>query len=88
MPSIEGSRWGRGLKDEDAGGKPRTKLIQEWGYSIRHPSPLYYVHGNVYLHMASTYIGVKVVHVIYTKVLEDRGKVHDNRGATTATKGE
>ena len=38
--------------------------------------------------MASTYVGVIKVHVIYTKVLEDRGKVRDRRGATTATKEE
>ena len=37
--------------------------------------------------MASTCVGVKEVHVKYTKVLEDRGKVRDRRGATTATKG-
>ena len=59
---------------EDAGRGPETKFIQEWGYSLRHSSPLYYVRENIYLHMASTYAGFKVVHVIYTKVLEDRGK--------------
>ena len=46
------------------GRMPEAKFIQEWGYSIRHPSPLYYEHGNIYLHMASTYVGVKVVHMI------------------------
>ena len=58
---------------------------------IFYPPPFSFIlrtRRNVYLHMASTYVGVKEVHVIYTEVLEDRGKVRDRHGATTATKGE
>ena len=77
------------LRTNGAGRAPVNQVNSRVG--IFYPPPFSFIlrtHGNVYLHMASTYVGVKEVHVIYTKVLEDRGKVRDRCGATTATKEE